>query len=206
MFNKIFIVPPTYGSEHVFGQQGFEIMDTDDKAEAIVFSGGADIDPSLYGQKKLPTTHNIPERDRRELLLYIANQGKPMLGICRGGQFLNALNGGTMWQHVNNHSLGPHKIYMYNVKGELVGDGMVNSVHHQQMRMGEGGLLLGVSHVSDKREDDTKVEHCSVQETFEDPEIIWYPRTKAFCFQPHPEFGHPETTKIFFEYVRSLYS
>lgn len=70
--------------------------------DALVLSGGPDVDPSHYGEPALPTTVSHPERDAWELAVLHAalEQGKPVLAICRGMQLLNVACGGTLHQHL----------------------------------------------------------------------------------------------------------
>ena len=44
-------------------------VDILDRIDAIIFSGGSDVDPGLYGEPAHPTTHVKPERDKAELML-----------------------------------------------------------------------------------------------------------------------------------------
>lgn len=74
-----------------------------DRCGGILFSGGNDVDPSLYGEE--PREHTIdfsPQRDRQELqlLTWALADDKPVLAICRGMQLLNVSLGGTLYQHV----------------------------------------------------------------------------------------------------------
>lgn len=75
-----------------------------DTVDGLIFSGGSDFDPALYGDTEVhETTYGIdPERDSYELaLLKLANaQDKPFLGICRGIQAMNVALGGTLIQDV----------------------------------------------------------------------------------------------------------
>ena len=69
--------------------------------DGFLFTGGQDVAPELYGTKDTTgTVVSSPERDKLEtLLLKKALQAdKPILGICRGFQFLNVFLGGTLWQ------------------------------------------------------------------------------------------------------------
>ncbi|GAB7189972.1 gamma-glutamyl-gamma-aminobutyrate hydrolase family protein [Kineococcus sp. NUM-3379] len=71
--------------------------------DALVLTGGADVDPALYGQRPLPTTGTPqPARDGTEVALLRAalGSGLPVLGICRGAQVLNVALGGTLHQHL----------------------------------------------------------------------------------------------------------
>jgi microsomal dipeptidase-like Zn-dependent dipeptidase/gamma-glutamyl-gamma-aminobutyrate hydrolase PuuD len=71
--------------------------------DAIVFSGGGDIDPHLLGEEPLPEVEapNMP-RDAQELPLVrmAARRQMPILGICRGIQVLTAALGGKLWQDI----------------------------------------------------------------------------------------------------------
>ena len=83
---------------------------TDDEAElghlvasldGILIAGGQDVDPSVYGEPVKPVCAEIcPQRDAMEAALFplLADTDKPVFGICRGLQILNACFGGTLWQ------------------------------------------------------------------------------------------------------------
>ena len=69
--------------------------------DGILLTGGHDVSPEVYGAEKLDVCAACsPERDRMEtkLLRYALDADKPILGICRGIQFLNAALGGTLYQ------------------------------------------------------------------------------------------------------------
>ncbi|MCD0481309.1 gamma-glutamyl-gamma-aminobutyrate hydrolase family protein [Streptacidiphilus sp. ASG 303] len=73
------------------------------RLDALVVSGGPDVDPALYGARRHPRTGPaVPERDRWEAALLRAAlaAGLPLLGICRGMQLLNVVCGGTLLQHL----------------------------------------------------------------------------------------------------------
>ena len=74
-----------------------------DHVDAIVFSGGGDIDPHLLGEEPLPEV-GVPNgpRDAQELPLVCmaAHRQMPILGICRGAQVLTAALGGKLWQDI----------------------------------------------------------------------------------------------------------
>jgi putative glutamine amidotransferase len=73
-----------------------------DAVDALVLSGGADVDPRRYGAVPHQTTVTRPDRDAYELALLRAalSRGKPVLAICRGMQLLNVACGGTLHQHL----------------------------------------------------------------------------------------------------------
>ncbi len=84
------------------------------RLDGLIVSGGADVDPGLYGQVAHPRTGR-PRTDRdawEEALLTAAIDAElPFLGICRGAQLLNVALGGTLVQHlpdlVGNDSFQP---------------------------------------------------------------------------------------------------
>jgi gamma-glutamyl-gamma-aminobutyrate hydrolase PuuD len=130
------------------------------RLDALVLQGGADIDPSCYGQA--PHAVQGPcdiERDLFELDLlraFIAAD-KPVLGICRGMQLINVVLGGTLHQDLlaagaatdphhdaareeqHGHALslapGGWLAQLYGAQEAL----QVNSIHHQGVdRLGDG--------------------------------------------------------------------
>lgn len=72
-----------------------------DTLEGVLFSGGNDLDPSLYGQTYHPDAVPIdPERQRFEmaLLAEVERRRVPALGICLGSQLMNVYRGGSLVQ------------------------------------------------------------------------------------------------------------
>ncbi len=71
--------------------------------DGLIFSGGSDLDPELYGDEAHPETNGVVrERDDFELELMRAALARdvPVLAICRGSQMLNIALGGGIEQHV----------------------------------------------------------------------------------------------------------
>ena len=80
-----------------------------DRVQALVLSGGADIDPALYGEARHPTvTRVFRERDAFELALCreALRRDMPTLAICRGHQLLNVATGGTLFQDIASQVAG----------------------------------------------------------------------------------------------------
>ena len=120
----------------------------------ILLTGGHDVSPEFYGAQRLDTCGACsPERDRMEaaLLKLAMEADKPVLGICRGIQFLNAALGGTLWQDLPSQhpsDVGHQQAAPYDVPAHSVAilpdtplmnllqtDAlMVNSYHHQAVR------------------------------------------------------------------------
>jgi gamma-glutamyl-gamma-aminobutyrate hydrolase PuuD len=79
------------------------VEETLDALDGLIFSGGSDIDPELYGHEPHPETGEIyRERDDGELALLEAALARdmPVLAICRGSQLLNVVRGGDLVQHL----------------------------------------------------------------------------------------------------------
>jgi len=75
-----------------------------DRLDGLLFSGGPDLDPAVYGQDPHPRLGPDVDRvsDAYELALLrgAAERDLPVLGICRGMQALNVSRGGTLRQHL----------------------------------------------------------------------------------------------------------
>ena len=177
---KVYVVGGGYAYERMFKQAGFELSHSMQEADLLCFTGGADVSPELYGEGNV-SSYCSPERDKYEEKVFdwAYEHDVPMVGICRGGQFLNVMNGGKMWQDVDNHAIsGTHKA-MCKYWGEI----MVSSTHHQMMRpSAEGEVLVSAGLASYK---------VSAEGTFSgsgyDVEVVYYKDTKSLCYQPHPE-------------------
>jgi putative glutamine amidotransferase len=82
---------------------GADLERTVELVDGLVFTGGSDVDPELYGAAAHAETNGIVrERDEFELsLMRLAlDRDVPMLAICRGSQVLNVACGGDLEQHV----------------------------------------------------------------------------------------------------------
>lgn len=86
-----------------------EIME---QGDALLLSGGNDVDPLLYGSTQI-SGHLNHRRDRFELALIqqARSQQMPILGICRGCQLLNVASGGTLHSIRTDH----RKKYFHNL-------------------------------------------------------------------------------------------
>ena len=74
-----------------------------DRMDGILISGGGDIDPRFYNeQPQAGLGPTDPMRDEIELPLarWAIEEGKPLLGICRGSQVINVAMGGTLFQDI----------------------------------------------------------------------------------------------------------
>lgn len=133
------------------------------RLDGVLLTGGTDVAPGRYGAKPHPEVLGLePERDGLELDLYrlALDHDVPVLGICRGLQLMNVAHGGTLHQHVPEHSRYDvdHSGTVHSVRTEpdsileaLYGSTIeVNSLHHQTVdRLGQG---LSVTAMSDDGE------------------------------------------------------
>jgi gamma-glutamyl-gamma-aminobutyrate hydrolase PuuD len=163
-----------------------ELDDTLDALDAVIFSGGSDLDPALYGQEAHPETKGfVAERDRAELALLQAALARdmPVLAVCRGSQVLNVALGGDLVQHLpevvgdDKHKEMPGEFGEHDVElepgtrvGSLLGERAPVKSHHHQ---GFGRLGSGLREAA-RAEDGTL-------EAIEDPSrrfalgVLWHP-------------------------------
>lgn len=161
------------------------------KHGALLLHGGADISPSLYGQKANSYCYakNTPsDRDKKELAFIdrALDLGIPIIGICRGAQLLCAKAGGTLVQDVTGHEHGDH--WLTTKEGYQI---LGNSVHHQMMNpKGTKHEVIAWSSTSLSKhymgEDDEDLSML-----FE-PEIVFFEEINALAIQGHPEYLTPK--------------
>ena len=189
---SVFIVFSSPEYETMYNERGFKIVDKIELSDIVQFTGGSDVTPALYGEEPHQLTNSCKVRDEREMLVYAAalRMEKPMVGICRGGQFLNVMNGGKMNQHINGHCCS-HNITYEDVDGEMQSV-RVSSTHHQHMLHNvELGQVVAVSSGTDAPE--------GIEE------VVYYDYTNCLCFQPHPEMrGYDECQDFFFDAVEAF--
>ena len=124
--------------------------------DAMIFSGGCDIDPVHYGCAREPGCGRIdPRRDQTELALFdlVLGRNIPVLGICRGIQLLNVALGGTLKQDISGHRVSEtsddpiwHDVRLEPASrlAALAGSTVarVNSYHHQVIDRVADGLVV----------------------------------------------------------------
>lgn len=199
--SKVFVIDPDYGIRRMFLEMGWFIADDIEQADVIQFTGGEDVDPSYYGEAKHAATRSNPKRDAYEASIYNEYVGKiPMAGICRGAQFLNVMNGGSLWQHVTNHAIGgTHEAFCRLSEIPV----QVTSTHHQMMRPGHDAKILMTAQICQSKQSFAHEEPGALSP---DIEAVFYPSTKSLCYQPHPEFVgvNHECRITYFKYLERL--
>lgn len=194
------VIEPDYATNDMMIRNNWTIWeDGMDQPDLVLFTGGADVSPNLYGEINL-ASHNDPKRDQLEILIFEEYLNKvPLVGICRGGQFLNVMSGGSMYQDVDGHCNGNHVLV------DLLTDSTheVTSTHHQMMRPNNDGYIVAVATESTSAliPVDGVLLHAEYKVLpHDDIEVVYYKKTNALCFQPHPEYqGAKQTEKYFFE-------
>jgi gamma-glutamyl-gamma-aminobutyrate hydrolase PuuD len=187
---RALLVPPSHDG----------VEETLESLDGLIFSGGSDLDPELYGQEAHAETSDVMRnRDTAELALLEAalERDMPVLAICRGSQVLNVARGGDLVQHLpdvvgdEKHKHTPGEFADHDVSLEdgsrlasVLGErAPVKSHHHQGFgKVGEG--LRVVAYAED-----------GTIEAVEDP-------TRRFALGVlwHPEAG--EDARLFEELVR----
>lgn len=132
-----------------------------DGADALILTGGEDVDPALYGAEPSPRLDPPSrERDLCELALFATARQRelPVLGICRGIQLINVGLGGTLYQDLPSERPGSvdhnpkqsrtsrsHRVRL--ASGSRAAEALgstevtVNSFHHQAVRDLASGLI-----------------------------------------------------------------
>ena len=174
-WRPLLVPPSTKGTE-----------ETLDRLDGLLFSGGSDLDPELYGQKAHPETNGIvPERDRAEIALLRAalERDMPVLAVCRGSQVLNVALGGDLVQHLpeivgdEKHKHTPGEFADHDVDlvtgtrvQEILGDHAPVKSHHHQ----------GYGKIGDGLREAARAEDGTI-EALEDPSrrfamgVLWHP-------------------------------
>ncbi len=197
-----------------------DIKEIAETFDGFIFTGGPDVAPEIYGEEiQVDNLETCPERDAMEvpLLKEVVELDKPVLGICRGLQFINAVLGGTLYQDlptqkepgseikIKHSQEAPydkpcHEVHLFKdaslykllSKHELLSgeDGVslkVNSCHHQGIKK----LAPGLRPMAQSPD--------NLIEAFEmpDKEFIW-------AVQWHPEFMQKvdeASNRIFEEFI-----
>lgn len=202
MLKTVYIEGERDGSYHdMWRRWGWETVRDVDEAQVIQFTGGEDVDPALYDEVAHPQTYFSRHRDEQCIDLWqIALIKKiSMVGICRGGQFLNVMNGGKMFQHCDGHGIWDTHGATILETGVRV---QVTSTHHQIMRPNrdKGIVLMESEPLGTYKE---HMSHIWGSDWFvddkpdaDDVEAVFYPDTMSLCYQPHPEYCEEKSSCV----------
>lgn len=215
---KVYVIGAgIYGSGYTRFLDNFEYSRIED-ADLVILTGGADVDPSLYGARKHPTTFSQISRDKEELEeLKKVRPDQLVYGACRGSQFSCVVNGGLLVQNVSNHAVGRgHAITStkaakkYSSIGQEIYE--ITSTHHQMQypfnlpTSDYDILFTSFPNRSDFYEGD-KIDPTPILEIGE-PEIVLYHKEgcpRFLAVQGHPEMiPNSEVSKMIEDLIYEL--
>ena len=167
------------------------------RLDGVLLSGGADVDPNLFGERPHPRLGRVDRRrDDFELALVreALRRDVPILAICRGQQVLNVASGGTLVQDIPSELPGTlnhdapgkrwHRSHAVEVVSgsrlrDIVGREAlrVNSFHHQAIERVGRGLV-----VSARCAEDGVIEGLEMPSRRFAVAVQWHP--ESFWHQP----------------------
>ena len=169
------------------------LVQTMEEADLVLFTGGEDIDPTFYKQKKGSLTscnyirdlHEVAEAEKAIKL------GKNIFGTCRGAQLGCVMAGGLLVQHMSHPYM--HNITMYD--GTVI---QTNSIHHQlqhphnlhPLEYVVAGWAKGLSNIYLNGEDREIILPSVAQGNAsysKEAELVYYRKNKWLGIQGHPE-------------------
>jgi len=154
-----------------------------DTIALVLFTGGSDIHPSLYGQESSRLTSCIPRRDIYETMVFekAKQLGKPMVGVCRGAQLLCIMAGGKLVQHIHGHDRWHDCQTAFDQKF------MISSTHHQMMLPPYGSRPLAWALPRLSRVYIGANEKHILPFPEREYEVVHFPNINAIGMQYHPE-------------------
>ena len=184
------------------------LVDDIKDAEVVLFTGGEDVDPSLYGCRRNSNTFSNIDRDLKEKEFFESVKTNQLcLGICRGSQFLCVMNGGLLVQHCTRHALGyTHEI----TNGEYIYQ--ITSTHHQMQYPynldNKDYKILFRAHPNRSEVYYGDKINPSYFSALGEPEIVLYHKNnypKCLAIQGHPEMiPDSPVAKMINDYVKTL--
>jgi hypothetical protein len=159
--------------------------------DCLILWGGEDVHPSYYKEKKhfmngaglVPSSRDVFEW---KAMLHCKKNKIPMIGICRGAQFLTVFAGGKLVQHVTGHGMS-HWVETPSQKQFFV-----TSTHHQMMVPWAvpHDLIAWSNEPKSSRYENSSFSDCI--EMPREPEVVYYPEIKAMAIQAHPEYAYAD--------------
>jgi anthranilate/para-aminobenzoate synthase component II len=173
------------------------LVDDIKNADIVLFTGGEDVDPSVYGCEKHNRTYSNIKRDNieKDVFKQINPEKQIAVGICRGSQLMCALNGGILIQDCDHHALGGTHQIVNKRTGEVFN---ITSTHHQMQypyhlpSSDYEVLYVAYGNRCSYYEGDKINVNPLVK--YGEPEIVLYKKKgnpKCLAIQGHPEFMGP---------------
>ncbi len=210
---KVYVERQEQAYEQMFIDNGWEAVDDIKKADLLCLTGGEDVSPSMYGEDKHSATYSSDWRDEdTEALVNIATSSNiPIVGVCRGSQFLCVYGGGRLWQDVDGHAIGRTHQIRDMFTSELID---VSSTHHQQHRPSEKAIIVAVAspQLSTVKTTDHKAYYVDEwrenSNISQDVEAFFYEDKKLLGCQFHPEYFNKDEPcqEYFFELIERYLS
>ena len=165
--------------------------------DGFLITGGADINPEYFGEDNLGLSKEIiADLDviDKQIIDYAVKHKKPVLGICRGHQALNAFMGGTLYQDIgDSHRRIPSNHEVKTIPNSVLNfdsDILVNSYHHQAVNKPAPGMQVIAYHTDGTAE-------AIVHDTLPFIGIQWHPERLPDSNESKIIFGK------FFEFVNN---
>lgn len=156
------------------------------EADIVMFTGGEDVDPSLYNEPVGRMTYTNLIRDTLEQVEFekAFELHKPMIGICRGSQFGCVMSGGRLVQDQLNPG------FLHEMKTSDGRTLMMTSTHHQaqypyELPEKNYKLLAWTEGLCGHHWNGENKEIS--EKPFKEAEIVYYPTTRFLAIQGHPE-------------------
>jgi putative glutamine amidotransferase len=173
-----------------------DVVDLLGRVDALIVTGGADVDPSTYGRERDERCGpSDPVRDATDIAFVraAAEIGLPTLCICRGVQVLNVAFGGTLVQHLDDHMV----VERYNA-----------TTHHVRVEPGSalsglvgGAASIGVNSLHHQAIDDVgdglRVTAWALDGTVEAVELVDAPQVRGVQWHPEMLRHRPEHLALF---------
>lgn len=218
---KVFISNPQSDNDAWWFPKPFEIVKEIHDSNLVMFTGGPDVTPKLYGHCPHHSTSSSVERDETDKKAYdIATYSQlPKIGICRGAQFLCVMAGGTLVQDQSN-GMAIHAVKTFTKKSLPVRSdhhqaqypwglpegtwdllSWTESMHSKHIGWHNGvGITELINSLGHRYNSPTKGPHL--------PEIedVYYRNINALAIQSHPECSDEDNSMdaLALDYYRSL--
>ena len=159
----------------------------------LLLGGGTDINPNIYEEEDFGYCQSPDiKRDTRNIIAInkAVAEGKPIFGICRGMQLLDAVFGGKLIQHTVGH---PRGVTVWVSEDKRLPETSINNCsncHHQVVNhIYTKGKIIGWSTYEYRAY--FGVDSNDVKSQSFVPQIIYWPEKKALAVQFHPEWHKP---------------
>jgi len=163
----------------------------------VVFTGGHDVWPELYGENVRPGTYFDAARDYYESSVFehALRYKVPMVGICRGSQFLCVKSGGKLAQDIRGHG----RFHTIRTNDDRII--RCNSSHHQMQLPPKNAIPLAWAEprLSAGYYRDGDDEHIDVDREYE---VVYYPNIHSLSCQFHPEWLDKDSEAV--KYIQEV--